>query len=31
MNLERLLYLREEKELTQKDIAKLLYVSRVAI
>lgn len=31
MNLERLLYLREEKELTQKDIAKLLNVSRVAI
>lgn len=31
MNLERLFFLREEKDLTQEDIGKILNVSRVAI
>ena len=31
MNLERLYFLREEKDLTQQDLAKILKVNRVAI
>lgn len=31
MNFERLFFLREEKDLTQEDMGKILNVSRVAI
>ena len=31
MNLDRLYFLREEKDLTQQDLAKILKVNRVAI